>query len=101
MYSHKRIMRILDGLKEHGALMCAVWGSTGYPRIWLEEWCRTRCSVSVGTAEQILEEIVAGKLRPSEGLAEPYRTHHPRHRRTREPEYIETSFVEYAEYGYE
>lgn len=88
----KDILRVIDGLKEQDALLLVVWDrSMQYPRVWLREWCGFPLSVSIATAECVLEDILSARKRP--------RPVRPRRiqRRLPEPEvracYIETVFV--------
>ena len=92
MMKRKDILRVIDGLKEQDALLLVVWDrSMQYPRVWLREWCGFPLSVSIATAECVLEDILSGRKRP-----QPVR---PRRiqRRLPAPEvrtcYIETVFV--------
>ena len=92
MYSRRRILRVIEGLKKHDALLLAVWDLDGTPWIWLKDWCQTRSKVSVGLAEAILEEIIAGKLRPSERRSEPMRVYPRKRLPERGVQYVETTF---------
>jgi hypothetical protein len=89
---HKDILRIIDGLKEHDALLLVVWErDQQYPRVWLREWCGFPLSVSIATAECVLEDILSGRIKP--------RPVRPRRIQRRLPAqevrecYIETVFV--------
>jgi len=65
MYSRKRILKIIDDLKALDALMLVTWDRDGrYPKVWLREWCGAKTSVSIGTAEVIRDQIIAGVIRP-------------------------------------
>jgi len=64
VYKRKRILRIIDDLKTLDALMLVVWDRDSlYPRLWLREWCGAKGSVSIGTAEVIRDQIMAGLIR--------------------------------------
>lgn len=88
----KDILKIIDGLKEQDALLLVVWDrDMQYPRVWLREWCGYPLSVSIATAECVLEDILSGRIRP--------RPIRPRRIQRRLPAqeatacYIETVFV--------
>ena len=62
-YPVHKTNKIIRGLISHNALIAIVYDrNTGNPRFWLEPWCITRFSVSIGTAEEILRLLNAGKL---------------------------------------
>lgn len=62
-YPVRKTNKIIRGLISHNALIAIVYDrKTGNPRFWLEPWCNTKLSVSIGTAEEILRLLDAGKL---------------------------------------
>lgn len=65
MFKPNRVMNIIDGLRAVDALLLVVWDSQRVnPRIYLKPWCGFyRASVSIGTAECVLEEIKSGRKR--------------------------------------
>ena len=65
MFAAKRIMKIIDGLKDADALLMVVWDAAHVrPRVYLKEWCGAyRHSVSIGTAECVLDQIMLGKIK--------------------------------------
>ena len=65
MFKSSRIMKIISGLQAADALLLVVWDSQKInPRIYLKEWCGMyKGSVSIGTAECVLEEIEMGCLK--------------------------------------
>lgn len=88
----KDILRVIDGLKEHDALLLVVWDRDEiYPRVWLREWCGFPLSVSIATAECVLQDIISGRKRPH-----PVRPRRIQRRLPAQEErlcYIETVFV--------
>lgn len=63
--NRRQIIKIIDELKSLDAILFVIWDrDSKYPRIWLRDWCGFRTSVSIATAEMILNDILAGNLRP-------------------------------------
>ena len=62
MFRIRRIEHILSGLQAYDALGMAVWRD-GQLRVYLRTWCGMQGSVSIGTAEAVLEALEAGELR--------------------------------------
>lgn len=62
MFKPNRVMKIIDGLRAADALLLVVWDNQKLnPRIYLKEWCGLyKHSISVGTAECVLDEIQMG-----------------------------------------
>lgn len=71
MFKPNRVMKIIDGLRAADALMLVVWDSQKVnPRIYLKEWCGPyKHSVSIGTAECVLDEIVMGLRKKPKPIA--------------------------------
>ena len=65
MFKPNRVMKIIDGLRAADALLLVVWDDRRVnPRIYLKEWCGLyKHSISIGTAESVLDEIKMGKVR--------------------------------------
>lgn len=62
MFKLRRISNILKGLRDADAVMLVWWNGDG-PRILLKDWCGPyRGSVSIGTAECVLDEIHRGVI---------------------------------------
>lgn len=64
-FKPNRVMKIIDGLRDADALLLVVWDNQKVnPRIYLKEWCGPyKHSISIGTAECVLEEIAWGHLK--------------------------------------
>lgn len=62
MFKPTRVMKIIDGLQAADALMLVVWDAHKInPRIYLKEWCGPyKHSISIGTAESVLDDIRMG-----------------------------------------
>lgn len=90
----KDILRVIDGLKEHDALLLVVWDREDkYPRVWLREWCGFPLSVSIAVAECVLEDIRAGRKRPRPVRPRPGRMQRRLPVQEERLCYIETVFV--------
>lgn len=62
MFKLRRISSILKGLRAADAVMLVWWNGDG-PRILLKDWCgHYKGSVSIGTAECVLDEINRGVI---------------------------------------
>lgn len=63
MYNHRRIRRILDGLRAYDAILLVVHDKDGAPRIHLRPWTGPyKYSVSIGTAERVLDDLNHGRI---------------------------------------
>lgn len=64
-FKPNRVMKIIDGLRDADALLLVIWDNQKVnPRIYLKEWCGPyKHSVSIGTAECVLEEIRMGEVK--------------------------------------
>jgi len=63
--TRKQCIKIIEALNAVNALLLVVWHKDSrYPRLWLESWCGAKTSVSIGTAEMILNGIRAGEISP-------------------------------------
>lgn len=87
----RKCLKIISDLEKFNALWFVIWQSgCDYPRVWLKEWCGVRNSVSIGTAEMILNAIRSGELTPAFLCIRPVR------RKLKSPQsqtYVETFFV--------
>lgn len=86
MYRASRVDKILRGLREYDAVGMAVW-MDGRLRVYLRTWCGMQGSVSIGTAEAVLDALRAGTMRKPD---DPLRI---MNRRTLPAGRIETCFV--------
>lgn len=90
--TRKHCIKVIEALDSFNALLLVVWHKNSrYPRLWLENWCGAKTSVSIGTAEMILGCIRSGEITPC------VRSSRTIHRKFRIPavveEHIETVFV--------
>lgn len=71
MFKPTRVMKIINGLQDADALMLVVWDARRLnPRIYLKDWCGLfKGSVSIGTAECILDDIQMGILKKPRPVA--------------------------------
>ena len=62
MFKPQRIVSIINGLLDEGAVMFVCWDEEKRnPKVWLKDWCGPyRTGVSIATAESVLEEIRLG-----------------------------------------
>lgn len=77
MYTRHRITKILDGLRAFDAIMLVYHDRDGHPRIHLRPWVGPyRYSVSIGTAERVLDDLEHGRLhKPLRRASQSLRTH--------------------------